>query len=614
MRPHIKFIQKRYLIGESENLDAIAAAHRESFPDKAQAKIDEADLICEHIFDLLGSGPKKLSPEKKGPQLIDWHSDFKSGHRWDSRKFYRNIRYGHIESVDVKIPWELSRFQHLNILGQAYLLTKNKKYSAEFIDQISDWVKNNPVGFGVNWACTMDVAIRAINWLVAVEYFSNKGVLSQDFLNEFYNSIYEHGKFIYSHLEHSSRGNANNHYIANIAGLFLISVYCHFFDKSKEWQDFALRELSKEIENQVYQDGCSFEASTAYHRLALELFFYCILLGERANIEFPAQYRAKLKKMFEFSLHSIKPNGMIPQIGDNDNGRLLLFDKRPVLEHKYLLRLASIYYNDSDFKPPQLDFGEEAFWVFGKKGKEIYDNLPHRGEPVASKAFPDAGWYVLRNNNDHCLISCGSNGQGGNGGHAHNDKLSFELMLDGRDIIVDPGTYIYTAYPNERNKFRSTEYHNTIKFDGYEQNEINPNAIFSLPDRVKIVNAVLTETDDNVTFQGEIRYSGLIHNRTIIFGKRNSNLQITDLISRGKAVDAKLTFHLSPDVFFHDGSIFSKATEKRIASIEIPGHILEKSEYDYSPEYGVKVKAECLAANISSADGVKTVNTYINRS
>jgi len=88
-------------------------------------------------------------------QPIDWHCDFKSGYMWSPKTFYRNIRYGQIEGVDVKVPWELSRFQHLNILGQAYILTKNKKYAEEFANQISDWIDNNPIGFGVNWKCTM---------------------------------------------------------------------------------------------------------------------------------------------------------------------------------------------------------------------------------------------------------------------------------------------------------------------------------------------------------------------------------------------------------------------------------------------------------------------------
>ena len=122
---------------------------------------------------------------------------------------------------------------------------------------------------------------------------------------------------------------------------------------------------------------------------------------------------------------------------------------------------------------------------------------------------------------------------------------------------------------------------------------------------------MLTETNNNITFQGEIRYLNLTHKRVISLDKETCNWQIIDWISSGKKIDAKLTFHLSPDVFFDNGFIYSKRTKKRIASIEIPGHILEKSEYDYSPEYGVKLRAESLVATISTANDVKTINTYI---
>ena len=175
---------KRLLIGGGEPLDELAKAFREIFSDKVVEKIKEADLTCEHVFDLLGSSPKKLSKEGKGYQPIDWHSDFKKGYRWDPR-------YGHIEGVDVKVPWELSRFQHLNILGQAYVLTKDRKYADEFVNQINDWVDHNPVGFGVNWHCAMDIAIRAANWLVAQEFFQD--IEDKGFWNKFYKSIYNHG-------------------------------------------------------------------------------------------------------------------------------------------------------------------------------------------------------------------------------------------------------------------------------------------------------------------------------------------------------------------------------------------------------------------------------------
>jgi len=47
----------------------------------------------------------------------------------------------------------------------------------------------------------------------------------------------------------------------------------------------------------------------------------------------------------------------------------------------------------------------------------------------------------------------------GNGGHAHHDQLSPELCLDGRDVIVDPGTYLYSALAERRNEYRGALAH-----------------------------------------------------------------------------------------------------------------------------------------------------------
>lgn len=610
-KSEIDYVQKRYLVCGGDDFRKVPKYYRKIFPDGAQNIIIQADLICEHIFDLLGSGPAKLTPKGEGYQSIDWHTDFKSNYSWNPKTFFRSIRYGHVEGVDIKVPWELCRFQHLNTLGQAYILTRNVKYAEEFKNQITDWIENNPVGFGVNWKCTMDVAIRAANWLVSQEFFSHTDSLLEEFWQEFYSSIYEHGRFIIKHLE-NCQGFTSNHYISNLADLFFIAVYCPFFEESKSWQKFALKELSNEIEKQVYPDGCTFEASTSYHRLVLELFFYAELLGDRAGIEFPEQYKNKVRKMFEFSLYCIKPDGRIPQIGDNDNGRFLILSKRPILEHKYLLTLAAIYYKNSEFKMPTFNYDEEAFWFFGKTGKEVFNALSLRKEPIASKGFSDAGWYLLRHNDNYCFISCGPNGQDGNGGHAHNNKLSFELVLNRQEIIVDPGTYVYTPYPRERNVFRSTEYHNTIKFYGCEQNELSDKDLFYLPDRVTIKKAHLKEIINRLIFNGEIQYEGMTHRRMIIFDRESGNWKITDNISSLKPTNAKLLFHLSPDLFYKNGYIFIKKTNKKIASIIVEDRKIERSKCEYSSEYGIKMEVESLVTNIFVNEEIKTINTYIN--
>ncbi|MFH1317935.1 MAG: alginate lyase family protein [Candidatus Omnitrophota bacterium] len=486
----------------------------------------------------------------------------------------------------------------MNILGQAYVLTKNKKYAEEFVNQVNDWIENNPVYFGVNWTCAMDVAIRAANWLVGVEYFLEGKILGRDFLKRFYASIYEHAKFILDHLEYSPLL-TKNHYLSNIVGLFFIAVHYPFYKESRKWRDFALTELIKEMQKQVYDDGCNFEASTSYHRLTLEMFFYAELLGKRANIKFPLEYSVKLKKMFEFSLYCVKPDGAVPQIGDNDSGRFLVFAQRPGLEHKYLLSLAAVYYGDSQFKLSSFDFDEEAFWLFGESGKNIHTKLSYRDTPLKSRSFPNAGWYIIRHNEDYRFISRGPNGQNGSGGHAHNDKLSFELMLDKNDVFIDPGTYIYIPYPEWRNKFRSTRYHNTVSIDEVEQNDIS-GKLFTMRQGVRICSSKLEEKGDVIVFQGKIEYINekIFHTRTIVYHAKNGKVDVIDLIlSKNKEPR-----HYSLNLFLSkssqlQGSINSiSINSQRYSLISNKLNWRQYREF-YSPEYGIKEDIICLSIN-----------------
>jgi len=76
----------------------------------------------------------------------------------------------------------------------------------------------------------------------------------------------------------------------------------------------------------------------------------------------------------------------------------------------------------------------------------------------------------MRNERDHVFIDCGPVGLAGLGGHGHNDCLSFEAVLDGVHLVSDCGAYVYTASVEERNRFRSTAYHNTPQIDSDEIN------------------------------------------------------------------------------------------------------------------------------------------------
>src|SRR5437870_7060321 len=103
----------------------------------------------------------------------------------------------------------------------------------------------------------------------------------------------------------------------------------------------------------------------------------------------------------------------------------------------------------------------ELLWILGENGVRDYEALTPAGEP-ASQSFPDAGTYVLRDDDLYLLFSASESGIKGRGSHGHNDALSIEVSACGTAFIIDPGSYVYTAHLHERNLFRSTAYHSTV--------------------------------------------------------------------------------------------------------------------------------------------------------
>lgn len=158
---------------------------------------------------------------------IDWQRDFKSGYRWSEDTWYLDVRYGHKPGVDIKVPWELARMQHLTELAWAYVLSSGgaegfaapQCYLGEFRNQVLDFIATNPPRFGVNWRSAMEVAIRAANWVVAADLFRAHGAsFDAQFETVLSHSLYEHGLHIEANLEWDPEVRGN-HYLANVAGL-----------------------------------------------------------------------------------------------------------------------------------------------------------------------------------------------------------------------------------------------------------------------------------------------------------------------------------------------------------------------------------------------------------
>ena len=428
--------ERSHLAGIDRN--EIIGAVRDLRPDLPAKIIQEAECISDHRFDLLGSGSVDLGAN------IDWHHDFKSGYSWDPTTYFRQIepaRYpgGH----DIKVPWELSRCQHLVRLGQAYWISGDEKYANEFVAQLLHWQQCNPWPHGVNWVCTMDVAIRAVNWLLGLSFFVQSPTVTEAFITETVTSLLVHGRHVISNLEGSPENPyTSNHYVSNLVGLVYLGICCPYLKEAEGWLEVGWRELQRELIKQVHSDGANYEGSIPYHRLVLELMASAALLGRHNKLLLSGQAAARLERMFEFVQAYTRPDGTAPIIGDADDGRLhrLGVWSDPASEwedHRYLLAIGSTLFDRADFAASAQDQWQEAIWLTGNApgdaGKAPTD-LPRESE-----AFTDAGIYVLRSADHHVVVRRGDIGTNGIGNHTHGDAMSVDVCSRGVPIIVDPG-------------------------------------------------------------------------------------------------------------------------------------------------------------------------------
>jgi len=466
----------------------IAAAERHG-PGATARTVAAADRACAHVFDLLGSGPVPLGP------AIDWHTDFKSGHRYDPREHSTRMSpASHPGGHDIKVPWELSRCQHLAWLGQAWQLTGEERYPREFVAQVGSWIESNPRSFGVNWVCTMDVAIRAVNWLWAWHALAGSPALSDDFVLRFEKSLLAHGRHVLGNLERAGRV-THNHYLSDVSGLAVLGFLCPEFREAPRWRDVALRELWREMEKQVHADGVDFEASVSYHRLVTELCLVPILLCRRHGVRVPGPVMARLERMIEFVLHGMRPDGGMPLFGDCDNGRLLRLkawdgDEREWSDHRHLLAVGAVLFRRDDFGRAAGDQWEEALWLLGEDAvrfKEALDGRPAVASEPDSRRFPDGGFCFLRGGGSYVAVDAGDVGQGGVGGHAHNDTLGFEFATPGGPWVLDPGSGVYTADYATRNRLRSSRSHPVLVVDGHELNRFDERKLFAMRDDARPV-------------------------------------------------------------------------------------------------------------------------------
>ncbi len=517
---------------------------RRTAPASCEAILAAGRALMNGDFDLLGSGPVRLGPEP------DWHCDFKSGKRWDRGVYSLDITQTPNRGHDCKVPWEISRLQHLPILGMASWLGGDVAFRERAVSHVASFVAGNPAYRGINWNCTMDVAIRAAQILASEGFLRGAG--DDRFWAALLKSLLLHARFIRDNLENGPvRG---NHYVSNLAGLFLCGLGLTEFREAPKWREYARVRLLAEMRRQVTPDGLDYEASLSYHAFVTEMFLFPALLESERGGSFGTPYLEGLRSMIEAVAILMRPDGTLPQIGDNDDGRFLIFSqyRRTRRDWRPLLVLGAYLFRQPKWLPLAGDAWVEGVWVLGEPFVRWRDSLPPVDPPAgfSSRAFPEGGIYQLGAGSVQMVVDAGGVGQRNNGSHAHNDTLAFDLYAFGREILPDRGTGAYTSDLTMRDGFRSTRAHNALQVDGQEMNPFAEEPFRLIPaDHPRVLRWRAGRR--YVYLRGE--HSGyrrlpaaVVHRRSILLDRRTGTFWIEDRLEGRGRHRFVASFHLAP--------------------------------------------------------------------
>jgi len=350
-----------------------------------------------------------------------------------------------------------------------------------------------------------------------------------------------------------------------------------------------------------------------------ELFAYSFLLLKRIGEYVPIDVEYRIKSMFDFVAHYTKPNGLAPMISDNDDGRLLPFYKYDLRDHRYLLSLGSIIYEQPEYKCHTNECVIDNYFLYGQDCLKKYSLINYTAQLPSSSCHRDAGFAILRSKDVYLFVVNGGLGKYDNptvkllGTHTHADLLSFELAIGENDVLIDPGAYIYTANAKANIEFRSTKKHNTIVIDGRNQYNLEEKNVFvgsnfPLPESLFIIR----QNDSEICqgkYQMALGNNNLEHQRTFYLYPKVSLLKIEDSIKTAGNHEMEMFFHFAPEMNIDlNGNsvctIYNDAVDIEMI-IECVNKVKMNIKNDtVSPSYGILTQSKTLTVQSEFVDEI----------
>ncbi len=490
-----------------------------------------------------------------------WHKDLYSGNSFPY-KFSRDIDIRTPKYGSAKHVWEINRMHFLVWLCTNYRFTGDNYYLNIFKEKIISWISQNPYLIGINWYSNIEINIRLINWIVCWEILEAEKLAEADaefrffLLHQWLPLIYLH--CLYSSANPSYFSSANNHLIAEYAGLFLASLKWKF-PESEKWLKRSQKGLEKEILKQHTENGINKEEAAEYIQFITDFFLLAYIGGKNTGVQFSEKYSDMLSKIISYINSFLDCSFHYPHYGDDDDGFVLRLEdhQTPDTNFKSLLLSGALLFNKAYFLNGIKKYDIKNALLFGNEGKIKFEFIFKHASSERKEnnvyLYHNEGHFIIKHiynqKEIYCHFDAARLGFLSIAAHGHADALSFILSIEGQPFFIDPGTYSYHTDPLFRKYFVGTLAHNTIRINQLDQALHAGPTLWARHYKIKHKEVIENEKEIwIIASHNGYEKTGARHRRIFNFHKLNKEISITDHIEvKGThTVKIEMPFHLHP--------------------------------------------------------------------
>jgi len=519
-----------------------------------------------------------------------WHTNPASGFTFPKNQHWLDINEFTVGN-DIKYVWERSRFCFIyDVIRYDYHFDAD---CCEFvINEITNWIDENPIHCGPNYISGQEIALRILNWIFALKYYADNYYFTEAVWQKIICSIYDQIKHIAVNLNFAQQLVRNNHIITEAAALFVFATLFPKLKESTNWENSGRKILETEGSHQIFNDGTYLQYSMNYHRVVIQVYNLVLKIGELNNKPFSIKIKKRLGKSLQFLLTctNIK-TGELPNYGANDGSLFFPLNNNSYSDFRPQLQALAHTLQLSCFLS---NIFEDTNWINGN----YTNSFPEIEIKLGANNFLDSGYYTINENETFTFIRCGKH----KSRPSQADNLHVDLWHKSINIMRDAGTYQYNTDAETTKYFFGTASHNTIMLGNYDQMVKGPRFLWFY--HSKLISASLIENEENYSFSGTIkafRQTGKwhIHERVIQKLKHKADWLIADTVQHS----TNLLMHQ----IWHPHESFSK--DFRITAIDEFNNTITPTftKAYYSPTYGKKVVSD----QITFTTLTKKITTHI---